>query len=69
MKVVVNNCIEYSFEIDIPDNLKEDDALEYCEFNDPVFDSIRETLNGKVGFIAYTSSIINGKTDEIVWEA
>ena len=51
------------------DNLKEDDALEYCESNDPVFDSIRETLNGKVGFLAYTSSIINDKTDEIIWEA
>lgn len=69
MKVIVNNCIEYSFEIDMPDNLNKDDALEYCESNDPVFDSIRETLNDKVGFLAYTSSIINDKTDEIVWEA
>jgi hypothetical protein len=69
MKVIVNNCIEYSFEVDIPDNLSKDDAFEYCVSNDPVFDSISEILNGKIGFSAYTSSIVNDKTDEIIWEA
>lgn len=68
-KVSVSTSLFYTFSCEIPDELTGDEAMNYCDFEDPVFKSFCKILEkNNLNYDAEINSIIDEETDEVLYD-
>ena len=69
MKVSVNCTFTYTFEVDVPDDVR--CHTWYCDETDPIFHTLCDTamkFNNVTDCCGVTNSIVNDETGEILYE-
>ena len=73
MKVSVCATITYQYEVEVPEELKDESGMPitaYCDDKDPVFFDLCKILSkNHLNFDGEIISVVDENSDDIIWEA